>query len=85
MSHAQLDAISDRLEAALAKHQIHCRVLGGRRNDFGLSLILQPADGVNPDRVFAARNIIRAAMRSNSISMAQYLYILRLNLSDTTH
>lgn len=70
-NHAELNAISDRLEAALAKHQIHCRVLGGRRNDFGLSLILQPADGVNPDRVFAARNIIRAAMRSNSISMAQ--------------
>lgn len=69
--HAELNAISDRLEAALAKHQIHCRVLGGRRNEFGLSLLLQPADGINPDRVFAARNIIRAAMRSNSISMAQ--------------
>jgi len=69
--YAELNAISDRLEAALAKHQIHCRVITGRRNEFGLSLILQPADGINPDRVFAARNIIRAAMRSNSISMAQ--------------
>lgn len=71
MSHAELNAISDRLEAALAQHKIYCRVLGGRRNDFGLSILLQPANGVNPDRVFAARSVICAAMRNNRISIAQ--------------
>ncbi|MBU6362357.1 MAG: DUF87 domain-containing protein [Chloroflexi bacterium] len=72
MKQQQLNQIADRLEAKLAEHKIYCRVVGGRSNDFGLSMVLQPANGINPDKVFAARNIIKLAMRSDKINIAQH-------------
>jgi S-DNA-T family DNA segregation ATPase FtsK/SpoIIIE len=72
MKQQQLNQIADRLEATLAQHKIYARVVGGRSNDFGLSMVLQPANGINPDKVFAARNIIKLAMRSDKINIAQH-------------
>ena len=72
MKQHELNTIADRLEAKLAEHKIYCRVVGGRSNDFGLSMVLQPANGINPDKVFAARNIIKLAMRSDKINIAQH-------------
>jgi hypothetical protein len=72
MKQQQLNQIADRLEATLAQHKIYVRVVGGRSNDFGLSMVLQPANGINPDKVFSARNIIKLAMRSDKINIAQH-------------
>jgi len=72
MSQKELNEIADRLEATLAQHKIFCRVIGGHSNDFGLSMVLQPADGISPDKVFSARNIIKMAMRSDKINIAQH-------------
>ena len=72
MKQHELNTIADRLEATLAQHKIYVRVVGGRSNDFGLSMVLQPANGINPDKVFSARNIIKLAMRSDRINIAQH-------------
>lgn len=72
MKQHELNTIADRLEQKLAEHKIYCRVIAGRSNDFGLSMVLQPANGISPDKVFSARNIIKLAMRSDRINIAQH-------------
>ena len=66
-----LNTISDRIEAALAVHRLHGRIVGGQDTAFGRIFVLQPAVNVSPDRIFSARAIIAQAMRSDKISMAQ--------------
>lgn len=65
-----LNTIADRIEAALAVHRLHGRIVGGQDTDFGRTFVLQPAEGINPDRIFSARSIIAQAMRSDKISLA---------------
>jgi len=77
-----LNTIANRIEATLAVHRLHGRIVGGQDTAFGRTFVLQPAATVSPDRIFSARSIIAQAMRSDKISLAQvegFVHIREIN------